>query len=119
MTAVTLSVAAFVSRMNSACCFSKAWRMRSAALMAGVDVERSSRAHPHVGAGAHALARRLALNTQVIVARPDEPAAVAGDRLIAGKAGALPIVEPNGRLVGILTTGDLARWATQHMTGAG
>ena len=62
---------------------------------------------------------REVMNTHVIVARPDEPAAVAGDRLIAGKAGALPIVEPNGRLVGILTTGDLARWATQHMTGAG
>jgi CBS domain-containing protein len=39
--------------------------------------------------------------------------------LIACKTGALPIVEPNGRLVGILTSGDLARWATQHMTGAG
>jgi CBS domain-containing protein len=62
---------------------------------------------------------RDVMDTHVLVARPDEPAAVAGERLIACKTGALPIVEPNGRLVGILTSGDLARWATQHMTGAG
>ncbi len=59
---------------------------------------------------------RDVMDTHVIVARPDEPAAVAGERLIACKTGALPIVEPTGRLVGILTSGDLARWATQHMT---
>jgi diacylglycerol O-acyltransferase len=62
---------------------------------------------------------RDVMDTHVLVARPDEPAAVAGERLIACKTGALPIVEPNGRLVGILTSGDLARWATQHMAGAG
>jgi len=62
---------------------------------------------------------RDVMDTHVLVARPDEPAAVAGERLIACKTGALPIVEPNGRLVGILTSGDLARWATRQMTGAG
>jgi len=62
---------------------------------------------------------RDVMDTHVPVARPDEPAAVAGERLIACKTGALPIVEPNGRLVGILTSSDLARWATQHLTGAG
>jgi WS/DGAT/MGAT family acyltransferase len=65
------------------------------------------------------LSARDVMDTHVAVARPDEPAAVAGDRLMANETSALPIVERNGRLVGILTTSDLARWATNHMTQAG
>lgn len=73
-------------------------------------------ARVHVLAG---ISARDVMDTHLVVARPDESAAVAGDRLIDGEISALPIVEPNGRLVGILTTSDLARWATHHMTGTG
>jgi WS/DGAT/MGAT family acyltransferase len=61
---------------------------------------------------------REIMETHLLVASPDEPAALAGERMIAGKIGALPVIEPGGRLVGIVTTEDLVRWATAHMTAA-
>jgi acetoin utilization protein AcuB len=64
------------------------------------------------------LAARDVMETHLVVARPDEPAALAGDRMVAGKIGALPVLESSGRVVGIITTEDLVRWATHHMTAA-
>jgi CBS domain-containing protein len=64
------------------------------------------------------IAAREVMETHLVVTLPDEPAAVAGERMIAGKIGALPVVERSGRLVGILTTEDLVRWATERLTRA-
>jgi len=64
------------------------------------------------------LTARDVMETHLVVASPDEPAAHAGDRMIGGKIGALPVITANGRLVGIITTEDLVRWATRHMTEA-
>jgi CBS domain-containing protein len=61
---------------------------------------------------------RDVMETHLVVTNPGELAAVAGERMISGKIGALPVVEAGGRLVGILTTEDLVRWATHRMTAA-
>jgi CBS domain-containing protein len=64
------------------------------------------------------IAAREVMETHLMVTTPDEPASVAGQRMIAGKIGALPVIERSGRLLGILTTDDLVRWATEHLTKA-
>jgi CBS domain-containing protein len=58
------------------------------------------------------------METHLAVARADEPAAAAGERMLAAKIGALPVVDGAARLVGILTTDDLVQWATQRLTEA-
>ena len=52
------------------------------------------------------------------VAAPDDAAAEAGERMIRHKIGCLPVVEPTGRLVGIVTEEDFLRWATARMAPA-
>ena len=46
---------------------------------------------------------------------PDEPAAAAGQRMLAAKIGCLPVVDGTGRLAGIVTEEDFLRWATSQM----
>lgn len=58
------------------------------------------------------------METHLSVARPDEDAAHAGDRLVRHKIGCLPVVEGDGRLVGVVTEEDFLRWATAEMRRA-
>jgi CBS domain-containing protein len=50
------------------------------------------------------------METHVSTATPDEPVAAAGRRMLDAKIGCLPVVAPDGRLVGILTESDFVRW---------
>ncbi len=59
------------------------------------------------------------METHLSTTDPDEPAAAAGERMIRHKIGALPVVDPDGRLVGIVTSEDYLRWATERMAAAG
>lgn len=55
------------------------------------------------------------METRLSVATPDEPAAVAGDRMLRHKIGCLPVVNTAGRLAGIVTVDDFLRWATMRL----
>jgi CBS domain-containing membrane protein len=57
------------------------------------------------------------METHVQTAAPDEPAGQAGQRLLRGKIGCLPVVDGDGRLVGIVTGADFLRWAAVHLDG--
>ena len=58
------------------------------------------------------------METHVSVAAPDDPAVLAGERMIRHKIGCLPVVGTDGRLAGIVTEEDFVRWATAHMAPA-
>jgi WS/DGAT/MGAT family acyltransferase len=58
------------------------------------------------------------METHVSVAAADEPAALAGDRMLRHKIGCLPVVNADGGLAGIVTGDDFVRWATVHMRPA-
>jgi len=58
------------------------------------------------------------METHVSVAAADEPAGLAGERMLRHKIGCLPVVEVNGRLAGIVTGDDFVRWATARMLPA-
>jgi diacylglycerol O-acyltransferase len=78
-------------------------------------------AEPDEGARLRTLAHLTAgevMETHLIVTSPDEPAAAAGQRMLAAKIGCLPVVDDTGRLAGIVTEEDFLRWATARM-GAG
>ncbi len=55
------------------------------------------------------------METHLCVATADEPASVAGARMILHKIGCLPVIGEGGRLVGIVTEEDFVRWATEVM----
>ena len=55
------------------------------------------------------------METHLVVVAPDEPAASAGQRMMAAKIGCLPVVDDTGHLAGIVTEEDFLRWATVHM----
>jgi CBS domain-containing membrane protein len=55
------------------------------------------------------------METHVSVALAEEPAAGAGERMMRYKIGCLPVVDGGARLVGIVTSDDYVRWATEHM----
>jgi CBS domain-containing protein len=61
------------------------------------------------------LTAREVMETHLTVATPDEPAAAAGQRMLAAKIGCLPVVDDSGRLAGIVTEEDFLRWATGQM----
>src|SRR5262249_45707116 len=65
------------------------------------------------------LAAREVMETHIPVATPEEPAADAGQRMLAAKIGCLPVVNDTGRLVGIVTEEDFLRWATGQMAPPG
>jgi CBS domain-containing protein len=44
------------------------------------------------------------------------PAAEAGMRMVRHKIGCLPVLDPGGRLAGIVTEEDFLRWAASRMT---
>src|SRR5262249_3047681 len=58
------------------------------------------------------------METHLVVAAPDEPAASAGQRMMAAKIGCLPVVDDTGDLAGIVTEEDFLRWATVQMAPA-
>jgi CBS domain-containing membrane protein len=64
------------------------------------------------------LVAREVMSTHLTVATPDEPAAAAGQRMLAAKIGCLPVVDDSGRLAGIVTEEDFLRWATGQMAPA-
>lgn len=55
------------------------------------------------------------METHLCVATADEPASVAGARMMLHKIGCLPVVGDGGRLIGIVTEEDFVRWATESM----
>jgi WS/DGAT/MGAT family acyltransferase len=55
------------------------------------------------------------METHVSVADAEEPAALAGERMVRHKIGCLPVVDAERRLAGIVTADDFVRWATAHM----
>jgi len=55
------------------------------------------------------------METHLSVAGADDPAALAGERMIRHKIGCLPVVTADGRLAGIVTEEDFLRWATARM----
>ncbi len=61
------------------------------------------------------LTAREVMETHLTVATPEEPAAAAGQRMLAAKIGCLPVVDETGRLAGIVTEEDFLRWATGQM----
>lgn len=58
------------------------------------------------------------METHVSVADAEEPAALAGERMVRHKIGCLPVVDAERRLAGIVTADDFVRWATAHMSPA-
>jgi CBS domain-containing membrane protein len=58
------------------------------------------------------------METHLSIARPEESALEAGERLLRHKIGCLPVVEGEARLVGVVTEEDFLRWATTHMARA-
>ena len=58
---------------------------------------------------------RDVMETHVSVARADDAASAAGERMIRHKIGCLPVVGGDGRLAGIITEEDFLRWATTQM----
>ena len=56
------------------------------------------------------------METRLSVATPDEPAGVAGNRMLRHKIGCLPVVNAAGRLAGIVTVDDFLRWATERLS---
>jgi diacylglycerol O-acyltransferase len=61
------------------------------------------------------LAAREVMETHLTIATPDEPAAVAGQRMLTAKIGCLPVMSEAGKIVGIVTEEDFLRWATGQM----
>jgi diacylglycerol O-acyltransferase len=57
------------------------------------------------------------METHLSTSSPEEPLAVAGQRMLEGKIGCLPVVAGDGRLVGILTESDFVRWTAEDATG--
>jgi WS/DGAT/MGAT family acyltransferase len=55
------------------------------------------------------------METHVSVATPDDPAALAGERMVRHKIGCLPVVGVDARLAGIVTEEDFVRWAAAQM----
>lgn len=53
------------------------------------------------------------MHTDVKVARPDESAKAAAQRMLEGHIGALPVVDASGMLVGIVTENDIMRAALE------
>jgi diacylglycerol O-acyltransferase / wax synthase len=58
------------------------------------------------------------METHLVVVAPNEPAASAGQRMLAAKIGCLPVVDDTGELAGIVTEEDFLRWATLQMAPA-
>jgi WS/DGAT/MGAT family acyltransferase len=56
------------------------------------------------------------METHVSVARAEDSASLAGERMIRHKIGCLPVVGGDGRLAGIVTEEDFLRWATARMS---
>lgn len=61
---------------------------------------------------------------QIMTRRPQTIAAdahvgEAGRVMIQGKFSCLPVVEADGRCIGIITIRDIARWAVEHMETTG
>jgi acetoin utilization protein AcuB len=61
--------------------------------------------HGHLGA----TTVRAVMSEQVVTVRADEPIETAAERMLARRIGALPVLDPSGNLVGILTDTDLIR----------
>jgi CBS-domain-containing membrane protein len=51
------------------------------------------------------------MRTDVLTARPDEPIKAAAERMLGAHIGALPVVDGDGMLIGIVTENDIMRAA--------
>lgn len=82
----------------------------------GFEVEDFARLHP-----AGALGRRLLWRVEDVMMSGDEVPSVAPDASlsqvmheIAHRRGTVPVVDPDRRVIGVITAGDLTRFAEQH-----
>jgi CBS domain-containing protein len=57
------------------------------------------------------------MTKSVIVARPEMPAHEAARLLLSHRIGALPVVDPEGLLVGIISEGDFVQVAARLLAG--
>ena len=53
------------------------------------------------------------MKTKLVTAHPDEPVTLAARRMLETRYGAMPVVDRDGELVGIITENDVVRLATQ------
>ena len=85
------------------------------------DLLRASVGGLHAGPHARAREARIleetfvrdVMRTDVRTARPDESVASAAQSMIDGHFGALPVVDGNGTLLGIITENDIVRVAAK------
>src|SRR5687768_13840021 len=54
---------------------------------------------------------RDVMRTKLVTARPEEPVSMAAKRMLEMRYGALPVVDLDGNLLGIITENDVVRWA--------
>ena len=55
------------------------------------------------------------MKTKLVTAHPDEPVTLAARRMLETRYGAMPVVNREGELLGILTENDVVRLATQML----
>jgi CBS domain-containing protein len=87
------------------------------------DILRATVAGVDGGAAARAREARFleqtfvrdVMTTDVVVARPDEPIKTAAQRMLAHRYGALPVVDQNDNLVGIVTEHDILRTVASEL----
>ena len=53
------------------------------------------------------------MKTKLITAHPDEPVTLAARRMLETRYGAMPVIDREGNLLGIITENDVVRLATQ------
>lgn len=56
---------------------------------------------------------RDVMHTEVVTVGPNEPVRAAARKMLDAHIGALPVVEPDGTLVGIITENDITRMAAE------
>jgi CBS domain-containing protein len=56
---------------------------------------------------------RDVMKTKLVTAHPDEPVTLAARRMLETRYGAMPVVDREGNLLGIITENDVVRLATQ------
>ncbi len=56
---------------------------------------------------------RDVMKTKLVTAHPDEPVTLAARRMLETRYGAMPVIDREGNLLGIITENDVVRLATQ------
>jgi CBS domain-containing protein len=78
------------------------------------DTQPSPASHRWLVADRPALTARDAMQRLAVGAHADDSPPAVGARMLAGGVDHLPVVDDEGRLVGVVTAVDLARWSAAH-----